>query len=270
MNHSVRPESVLQKNNARLQRGLPPVDLPCTMKVALHRSPTDSLGTPVSLEHLAHEMNSLLDGSLRNLAWAEKSLNRWSGPESNGLDVVQKRLRIAHEAMQDMAELLSRALLPPLPALELFDRPGRMDADIQSIIESLQPFSEEHWVQVEFETTPKASTIRIGALGPVILNGLRNAIEAASTAERPRHVTLAVAVNAQDQLMMLITDNGPGWPTFFQIGQSGKSGGHGLGLKLCQRIILELGGDLRFTNVPFGHGAIMQVTVPLRSLARHD
>jgi len=268
--HIVRPESMLQKNNTALQRPPKPVDLHFSMKIAGRTHPAIPIHEQASLGHLAHEMNSLLDGSLRSIALAERSLDQSAVFQDEVINDAVSRLRAAQGAMQQMAVLLSRAMRSMPSAADLFNEQDRLEVQIHAIVQNVQPLAHQHHVHLELELTPKASALQIGPLGPVILNGLRNAIEASASAEHPRQATLAVAVNAADQLMILIADNGPGLPSNFAIGRSDKATGHGLGLELCQRIITELGGDLRFANVPFGRGAIMQVTVPVRSLARHE
>ena len=84
-----------------------------------------------------------------------------------------------------------------------------------------------------------------------------------------RRVEASIGLSSdRRQLLVLISDTGPGLPGDFPEGSSDKPGGHGLGLGLCRRIVADMGGEIEVSNIPFGRGAIMQVAVPLGSLAR--
>lgn len=169
-----------------------------------------------------------------------------------------------------MARILDRAMERHVPSLNMFKEDQPLATQIQHVLEALGPVIAEHQIQVNVELTPRAAVLPTATLGPVILNGLRNALDAcAGSNQSPRRIELSVAVKPKDQLIILICDNGSGvseecWP-----GHSTKADGHGLGLGLCRSIVNALDGRMRLMNVPFGTGAILQVTVPVRRLLEH-
>jgi signal transduction histidine kinase len=217
----------------------------------------------VSVGQLAHELNSLLDGSLRSLSLVRESLGEADASER------ASRIRSVHETLQQIAQLLSRAMTGQTPKLALFDDPQPLEAKVQQIVEQLTPLTIEHHVQLAVDLTPRCRKLRSGTLGPVILNGLRNAIEAcAAWCGRDRRVDLSIAIDSRhEDLVMTIADTGVGLPVNGEVGTP-NPGSHGIGLELSRQIVAGLNGELVLRNIPFGGGAILQVIVPTRSLTR--
>lgn len=229
---------------------------------------TDSEG--VTLGHLAHELNSLLDGSLRSLRLAEDSVAQIAETGSESAGEAAASLRRAHESLAHMARLLDRAMVSGTPELALFDERMSLARQVQEIVDAIRPWADEQGIGVVTDMTPRAASLNSAALGTVILNGLRNAMQACM--ERPeggRRVELSIALSTPEQLLILISDTGPGVHEMPETGDAAKAAGHGLGLDLSRRIVASLGGDLSLTTVPFGTGAVLQVRVPVRRLACH-
>ena len=84
---------------------MPPADA-APQEQRLADTPAD--GTAISVGQLAHELNSLLDGSLRTLGLALRQLEPVPGDRRSD-DAVVTRLQTARDAMWQMAELLERA-----------------------------------------------------------------------------------------------------------------------------------------------------------------
>lgn len=225
----------------------------------------------LSIEHLAHELNSLLDGSLRSLTLAQEALSGAVVVYDGAIEPVIARLRTAQEGLSQMAKLLDRAMITPNAGVDMFDEPQPLEAQILRIVEMLGPLASEHDVAIYVDLTPRAKTLQTATLGPVVLNGLRNAIQACAANDRgERRVEVSVAVRNRGDVMLLIADTGCGPRCSIDPAGACKPQGHGLGLDLCRQIVSDLGGQLRLTHVPFGAGAILQVVVPLRRLAAND
>ena len=123
-------------------------------------------------------------------------------------------------------------------------------------------------MELVLRIAPEAADLPAGPLEPVILNGLRNAIESCiSDGEGERRVELTVSAESGNDLVLVIADTGGGVPDDFRVGRTGKPNGHGLGLQVVQQIVAELGGHVSLINAPSASGAVLQVHVPLGSLA---
>jgi len=103
----------------------------------------------------------------------------------------------------------------------------------------------------------------------VLRNLLENAFKYALPDSCP--VEISCAQN-EDSVIVRISDDGPGIPTedaagifepFFRAdrSRSKKTGGYGLGLSICKRIMEAHGGDISFQNNP-GRGASFILTFP--------
>lgn len=213
----------------------------------------------LSLEHLAHELNSLLDGSLRSLELARNAL------ECETTDSISARLDTAHQAMRAMSNLLEKAMQQPGSGIDILRSRRLLEDEIKAALESLQPFAQEHDIIFTLNFSENSPDPVSGLLAPVIANGLRNAIEAiAIKQQKGGRVDISVSL-VRDHLHICISDNGVG------LDVRKKSDGtaftsHGIGLELCRSIITRLDGKLSLTNSPDHDGARLTIQVPLRSL----
>ncbi|MBE3597111.1 MAG: PAS domain-containing sensor histidine kinase [Hydrogenibacillus sp.] len=97
----------------------------------------------------------------------------------------------------------------------------------------------------------------------VIINIVKNAIEAI---EQDGTITLSASVDPGSQVLILdIHDTGPGIPPYmidriFDPFFTTKSDGTGLGLSVCQRIVQDLGGQIRVLCK--GYGTNVQILLP--------
>lgn len=221
----------------------------------------------LTIGHIAHELNSLLDGSMRCLALAQHAINE-DGESADELDVsIVDRLQFAHTGLARMAKLLQRAMQSPRVDLSIFDDRQSFQARLPQIVASLNPLAREHGIELEIHLSAKAAAAPIATLGPVIRNGLRNAIESCVRGcDGPRCVECSIQTTAAGQLHIVIADSGGGLPDDFDADASAPHDGHGFGLDLSRRIVHELGGEVRLMSVPFGSGAVLDVLVPLGRL----
>ncbi|WP_370556637.1 PhnD/SsuA/transferrin family substrate-binding protein [Edwardsiella tarda] len=110
---------------------------------------------------------------------------------------------------------------------------------------------------------------RYDAIGlqQLLLNLLKNAIEALANQSEPRHITLSQHYLA-DAYHVIIADNGPGLPQESQCVQQAffttKPDGLGLGLSICQQVTEALAGTLTLENRPEG-GCQATLTLPYPS-----
>lgn len=100
----------------------------------------------------------------------------------------------------------------------------------------------------------------------VLTNLVQNAIDAARGSDAPQ-VHVAIAPVERDRLELRVRDNGPGVAPemrdrLFQPYATNKAEGTGLGLAIVERIVVEHGGEIGYTDAP-GGGAEFRVTLPV-------
>lgn len=209
----------------------------------------------VSVEALAHELNSLLDGSMRCLRLARSAINDGQSPSD-----VERRLETALSAMQSMAAMLDRAMRRPEAGLEIFRSDRRLAEEIDRLIELVGPLAGECGVRLTVSLTDEVGSLPAGPLGPALANALRNAVQAIERSGAGHGaVSVTGAIIEADTLLLRITDDGPG------LGAPNPAG-QGLGLPLARQIVEGLRGRLEMMDPPAGHGVTVQIRVPLASL----
>lgn len=234
-------------------------------------SPSSSL----TARELAHELNSLLDGSMRSLSLARRAIE--AAGEQSAIAEIASRLQLAERALADMANLIAQTLREDVPGPSLFDTDRTIREELDRCIAAVSALAEQHSVELTTHVSVTAMDLPAGPLGAVMLNGLRNAVQAASLGPRsPRQVELSIDLSPRRELMILISDTGPGLPAenvresrgFATDEPHGAStGGHGIGLELSRRIVSSLGGSMMLMNVPFNAGAVLRVIVPIERLS---
>lgn len=127
--------------------------------------------------------------------------------------------------------------------------------------------AERRDVGVELRLDPAAAAAFIDKIEiqQVLLNLVRNAVEAMADMPRPRLV-IATAPAADDRIEVSVADNGPGLPAevrakLFQPFVTTKSSGMGVGLSICHSIIEAHDGRLWAEDNPEG-GTVFRFTVP--------
>jgi PAS domain S-box-containing protein len=165
-------------------------------------------------------------------------------------------IRSTIDAQQSIAK--SNDVLVPVTLDDLVDRTlsmFRVDVE-QGSIE----------VQRAAEELPPVLLDRQGAV-QILVNLVRNAIEALDGVERPR---LAVKARADgDTLVFEIEDNGCGIEAddltrIFRHGFTTKESGHGFGLHSSAIAAQAMGGSLSVISAGSGHGASFCLTLPRR------
>lgn len=103
----------------------------------------------------------------------------------------------------------------------------------------------------------------------VILNVLKNSIEAIDLSEEDKQISISARLQGEN-IELVITDNGQGFSTetgkhFFERGFTTKKTGTGLGLYNCKSIIESHGGSFEINSDGPGLGAITTIKLDLQS-----
>ena len=105
-------------------------------------------------------------------------------------------------------------------------------------------------------------------LGRILLNLIRNAVEALAQARTPGSWIRISAERSADAVAIRMADNGPGIPDgrssrlFAAFQGSHRSGGTGLGLPVADELARLHGGSLRLETPSSGSGASFLLTIP--------
>ncbi len=120
-------------------------------------------------------------------------------------------------------------------------------------------------VELSVDVEGGAVAIDVRLIRQLLLNLLRNAVEAVAPAERGR--VRVLARREVDDLLIVVEDDGPGIPDdvaprLFQAFNTGKANGTGLGLAVCKRIAEAHGGSIE-ARALHPRGTAMRVLIPL-------
>ena len=109
-----------------------------------------------------------------------------------------------------------------------------------------------------------------GQLTEVIVNLVRNAIEAMEAVEKNRRLLQLKTERRADAIVVVIEDSGPGidpknLDSIFDAFVTTKSKGMGLGLAICRMIVERHKGQLSVSAAQ-PHGCIFQIVLPRMNL----
>lgn len=124
---------------------------------------------------------------------------------------------------------------------------------------------------IRSDPLPSVHVVRI-RIEQVLVNLLQNALEAVRERDNPMVQLKAFTIN--NQLLVSISDNGPGVPpdlaeTIFQPFYTGRPDGNGLGLSISHEIMQDHGGTLTVEPNEWG-GATFLVALPVKVRGRRE
>jgi PAS domain S-box-containing protein len=208
---------------------------------------------------VAHEINNPLDGIIRLLGLARRI-----GAETKRDPRIEKYLSEADKGLarivtivQDLLEFSRTAAgaVEPKPIAEV----------LNEVKEAVATAAEKSKVVIEVDIAADVPPLKSGILYQVMLNLVKNAIEA-----MPKGGRLDLRVRAMpDAVTLEVADTGPGIPPaampklfepFFSLKAVGQ--GTGLGLVICKDLVEKQGGTILVANRPEG-GAAFTVRLPL-------
>ncbi len=222
---------------------------------------------PPPLRALAHELNSLLDGSLRTLRLTRRAMTL--GEPTPETVAATRDLEAVELAMVRMSDALARVLAAPAApstgdVVSAFTDNQPLAETARQVVRSLSSTAEECGVTVRLECDPSAAQLTTGPLEPLLRNTIRNAIEACARAP-DASVAPVVSVSIRrrgDRLLVDVLDNGPG------LRDDPRPAGHGVGLTVAREIVASVRGSFELSNVPFGRGALVRADLPALPFAR--
>ncbi|MCC6427812.1 MAG: HAMP domain-containing histidine kinase [Phycisphaerales bacterium] len=245
-------------------------------------------------------MSNLLDGSLRWLGLAHRTIDQARNPSSgndlpaeDALDQASWQIETARGALERMADLVHAAMqsagLPLGSRLLTNAEPvGLLDA-LSHAARVIAPEAADKGITVHVDVAPELRSTPAGALYAVILNALRNSLESISLAQHctpgGRIEVLAASAGAvpggAGMFIIEVRDDGVGPPPIdrpdrvFDPGFSTKQGGSGIGLSMASSLVRESGGTIRLLRRteatpgqlidPRRPGAVLRIVMPDRA-----
>jgi two-component system, LuxR family, sensor kinase FixL len=262
----VRDLSERQRTEKRLQ------DLQAEL---VHVSRLSAMGQMAST--LAHELNQPLtavsnyvQAARRMVTTGAGSAAAGDGPTARLIEVLEKTSVQANRAGQ-----IIRRLREFVAKGDIEKRPERLDKIIEEASALALVGAKDYGVRVKFEfdeVLPPVLADRI-QIQQVVLNLMRNAIEAMQSGER-RELVLSTRRGEDGMALAAVADTGPGLDPevaarLFQPFVTTKPQGMGLGLSICREIIEAHGGRLWSAGRP-GDGTTFCFSLPLAALDAED
>jgi two-component system sensor kinase FixL len=249
----VRDLTERQQTEARLQE---------LQSELVHISRLSAMGEMAST--LAHELNQPLSAIANYVKGSHRLLAARSDPEAErlkgALDKAAEQALRAGEIIRRLRDFVAR---------------GETEMQIERLSKLVEEASalalvgaKQHGVRVRFNLDPRADLVYADKVQvqQVLLNLLRNAIEAMAESDSPRR-ELAVTSRAIDDNMVeaSVADTGPGIAPeiiaqLFQPFITTKKNGMGVGLSISRTIMEAHGGSLAASAGPEG-GAVFRLTL---------
>ena len=216
---------------------------------------------------LAHELNQPLT-AVANFADAGRRLlagDAASDPE---------RLEAARDAMAEAAEQAVRAgeIVRRLRGFSAQGDAEKRPTDVNALVEESAALAlvgtREQGVEARLDLDPGAPPVMADRvqIQQVVVNLVRNAVEAVRDAPRRELVVATAALDEGAEVGISVADTGPGLSEevadrLFEPFVTTKRHGMGVGLSLCRSIVEEHGGRLLAEANP-GGGTVFRVILP--------
>ncbi len=215
---------------------------------------------------LVHELANLLDGSLRNVGLALRRVEQANGEADP--DVLE-RLRTSELALKQMAALINGWRVGQgMTRLAGHGDDLTLERIIDHAVGVMKPVADAQDIRLATEIDPAVADLCLPVLQPVLLNALRNAVEAI---ERDGEVVL-MAERCGGDVELRISDDGPGVEPALSRDRDGlvppgvstKIAGQGLGLAISRDLVRAMGGTIRLEdNDRADRGAMLVVRLPI-------
>lgn len=202
---------------------------------------------------VAHELANLLDGSLRNVSLAISRLQESSVEgDQEQISGALGRLRVADQAMQQMAVLIRQWMKrPPNPGWSVVGDGQTLDQAARGAVDLFSAAAAQQQIELSVDVSQAASGVAAGPAFTVLVNALRNSIQAIGSGGR---IDVAVRVEGAG-VEIEVCDDGPGLDEsvldeagLLRFGRTTKPDGSGIGLALCRDLVKGVGGSLQVSS----------------------
>ncbi len=214
---------------------------------------------------LAHEIkNPLTPIQLSAERLTRKLSNELSEDSANFLKRMTNTIVQQVDALKTMVNAFSQYARAPSLHLQRVD----LNQLIQEVTDLYRVNETGTRIQLHLDTTLPPLRLDINRIRQLLVNLIKNALEALEEQGQDGIITLTTQCQAtQRQALLLIQDNGPGIPVdllprLFEPYVTTKHKGTGLGLAIVKKIVEEHAGHLSARNGETG-GAMLNIRFPL-------
>ena len=229
----------------------------------LHVSRLSTMGQMAST--LAHELNQPLTAVTNYLQGLKRLLGGGKIDSSKVIEVIDRAVEQAARAGQ-----VIRRLREFVAKGETDRRSENLNTVVEEAVALGLVGARQYGVRIGMQLSRGATPVFIDKvqIQQVVLNLVRNAVEAMEESE-PRELVVSTIFSRSDGMVELrVADSGPGLTPeiaehLFQPFRTTKKTGMGLGLSICREIVEAHGGQISATeNAP--NGTVFSVTLPTR------
>lgn len=211
---------------------------------------------------IAHELNQPLGASNLNIQFLKMKLDKGVLNPELGKEVLE-----ALEADNQRAATIVKSLRSIFTESESNSELVRLGDSISIVLDIARPELKAKHIQIQLRVEEDC-VIRVNPseIEQVILNLVNNAAQAlASSDTAERRITIE-ANKVGAQVLLAVSDNGSGVPDkfksqLFELLNTTKKTGMGLGLWLCKHIVTRYGGSIHYEDA-IGGGAKFVVKLP--------
>ena len=210
------------------------------------------------LSALVHELDNLLDGSLRCVSLAARTLKgTMSQIGVAEIDNVRKQLETACTALERMAGMVHAAMQGrAIPIGSVLDgsRPAVTIAEaVAHAADVMRLAASNHNAVIVVRVDPAIGSTPAGSIYPAVLNAIKNALESIESAGGTGTILVdchreSGRKSGPGWACIEISDDGAGIPKgvpsskLFAQGYSRKAEGRGIGLALTRSVVESMGG----------------------------
>ena len=228
-----------------------------SLEAQLHRSDRLAMIGQIAAG-TAHEIRNPLTSLRGFIQLLESSL------EGKDMEKEVGYLKIMKNEIDRISELVNEFLLLGKPK-DVHYRPTSIAQTIRNILPIIESEANLHGITVSYVPSPDQPLVIADSelLKQVFLNICKNAIEAM---ENSGSLQIVERIDEHQYIHIEFHDTGPGIPHFlldkiFDPFFTTKENGTGLGLSVCQRIIHDMGGQIRVQSEE-GKGTTFTVSIP--------
>lgn len=168
------------------------------------------------------------------------------------LDHAQTIITEEVAGLRRMVDNFSNFARLPEPA----PKPGDLAQLCRNVVELQKNAFQQHNITFDLKANTTTAVIDEDLLRQVLINLIKNAGEACG--DKPANITVGLS-EAAGEFLVTVQDDGPGIPpehlerifeAYFTTKHTGPSPGMGLGLAVCQKIVMDHGGKMSVKSRP--------------------
>lgn len=253
--------------------------------------PVDAAYVSNRLTVLTHELANLLDGSLRVMSIARRSLSNGaadhlSEQEGLGSEQIGRHMETVYAAMLQMADVVRNTMTGLTPGgpegmRMSLGATGTLSAAIRHAADVMRPIADDRDIRIECNAGADIDEVPAGSLYGVLVGAIRNAIESIHRSGNGNgcvHVRAwaeSGCATGTRQIAIEVVDDGEGPPRIkgdasrnvFTHGYTTKPGGSGVGLSVAREVMEHMGGSIELIPRPVDDqtgrsGAVLRLRFP--------